>query len=145
AGSPEEPCHTSAHTGSNHGAEVTSRYLTSLEIDVSPDGGMIRCGVDRLCHLVIVREQRAVRASPYALAPDAPTRHAREHRWREEEIIDLVGLGAIPVGPWTPIALELRMGKNVPEIRPFPSLQLSKFIARTREKRFSTLKDAMRI
>ena len=34
--------------GSSRGAAVTSRYLTSLEIDVSPDGHVIRCGMDRI-------------------------------------------------------------------------------------------------
>ena len=58
-------------------------------------------------------------AAPYALAPDSSTRHAREQRWREEEIINLVGLGTIPVGPWTPVTLKLWMDKNVLNIRPF--------------------------
>src|SRR5215217_6954807 len=88
-------------------------------MDVSPNGSMIRRSVDRLLHLVIVREQRPVLASPYSLSPDAAGRNALEQRGREENVVDLVGLGAIAEGPRTPVALKLRMGRNVPKVRPF--------------------------
>src|SRR5262245_43377290 len=73
--------------------------------------------MDRLCHLAIVREQRPVLASPHSLSQDATSRNARKHRRGEENIVDLAGFSAIPEGPWAPIGLELRMDKNVLEVR----------------------------
>src|SRR5215203_7569177 len=91
--------------------------LTSLQIDVSPDGSMVRRGVDWLLHLVIVREQRPTLASPHPLSPDATGRNALEQRRREENVVNLVALVAIAEGSRTPVALELRMDRNVLEVR----------------------------
>src|SRR5215216_6094834 len=65
-------------------------------------------------------------ASPHPLSPYATARNALGQRRREENVVDLVSLVAIAEGSRAPVALELRMGRNVLKVRSFREQRLQR-------------------
>src|SRR5687767_14996774 len=94
---------------------LTQALSRCSDVDLRPDGGMVRGCVDRLLHFLVLIPLLRLNARPHASAEDsAPLNLCHQFR-REQHIVDLVLRAAVPERAGKTTILETAMRADILE------------------------------